>query len=289
MPLLFVGLALWVEEGLPRPRLATSVTLAVGFLLVVALPIARLRYNASFQSPALMPWLGAPVASALLRVMVASFFLVCGLLWLRSTRHATGWLWLLVGVVMTLTFMSTSSGMTDTAASAAKVSQGRPATWVDDSIPGSSVAVVWDERRAQGRTIEPFYQWIMVTEVFNTTVGDVYRRGPATYYEKFLPTKPVSLRADAVVVRKGRPLAAEFALVTCRTPVRGVGDRRSTARGTAARPGRQADAPGEEANVLTLSARVARPRLSPTRSSDALGARRYPEDRRNTTSTRPTP
>jgi hypothetical protein len=223
VPLLFIGLAIWIREGLPRPRLATSVTLAVGLLLVVELPIARLRYNASFQSPALMPWLGVPVSSALLRVMVAAFFLVCGLLWLRSARHATGWLWLLVGVVMTLTFMSTSSGMTDSAASAAKVFQGRPATWVDDSIPpGSSVAVVWDERPAQGRTIEPFYQWIMVTEVFNTTVGDVYRLGPATYYEKFLPTKPVSLRADSVVVRKGMPLAAEFVLVTCRTPVRGT-------------------------------------------------------------------
>ncbi len=76
------------------------------------------------------------------------------------------------------------------------------ATWVDDSIPpGSSVAVVWDERRAQGRTIEPFYQWIMVTEVFNTTSATSIDSGPATYYEKcFLPTKPVSLRADAVVV-----------------------------------------------------------------------------------------
>ena len=63
----------------------------------------------------------------------------------------------------------------------------------------------------------------MVTELFNGSVGTVYRLGPETYYETFLPTVPVSQRADGSVVDvRGRALETRYVLVTCRTPI--VGD-----------------------------------------------------------------
>jgi hypothetical protein len=69
----------------------------------------------------------------------------------------------------------------------------------------------------------------MVTEFFNTSVRDVYRVGPATYYETFLPTTPVRLEAERRVVDEhGRPVDPRYVLVTCRTPVAG----RVVAQGT---------------------------------------------------------
>ena len=100
---------------------------------------------------------------------------------------------------------------------------GRAATWVDDALPrGSDVAVLWDEKQARKDLPDSFYFWLMVTEFFNSSVGGVYRLGPATFYEDFLPTVPARLgRGQAVVGRDGRPVRVEYALVTCRTPIRG--------------------------------------------------------------------
>jgi hypothetical protein len=50
----------------------------------------------------------------------------------------------------------------------------------------------------------------------------VYRLGGLTRYEDFLPTVPA--RRDptgAVLDGEGRPVVAEYALVTCRTPIAG--------------------------------------------------------------------
>ena len=56
VPLTFVGLALWIEQGLPRPRPWALVALALACVLPVLLPIDRLDYNAGLQALALEPW-----------------------------------------------------------------------------------------------------------------------------------------------------------------------------------------------------------------------------------------
>ena len=56
VPLLFVGLALWIERGLPRPRPWSWLVLGVACLAPVLLPIDRLDYNAGLQALALVPW-----------------------------------------------------------------------------------------------------------------------------------------------------------------------------------------------------------------------------------------
>ncbi len=48
-PLFFLGLMLWIDRGLPRPRLATAAVALVAALLLVALPVAR------FTSAAALP------------------------------------------------------------------------------------------------------------------------------------------------------------------------------------------------------------------------------------------
>ena len=101
--------------------------------------------------------------------------------------------------------------------------EGRAATWVDDAVrPGADVVVVWDENRARQRLPDSYYFWLMVTEFFNRSIGDVYRLGGTTRYEDTLPTRPAAVGPDGVLIdRRGRPVEAEYALVTCRTPIDG--------------------------------------------------------------------
>ena len=65
------------------------------------------------------------------------------------------------------------------------------------------------------------YYWLMVTEMFNPSLGDVHRIGSPTYYENILPTVPARVRDAAVVLRNGAPLDARYVLATCRSAVEG--------------------------------------------------------------------
>ena len=90
VPLLFVGLALWVEEGLPRPRRWAWVSLLASACLVMSLPIDRLVYNSGLQSVALLPWLVLPISGWALAVVVGFFTIVCGWVWLRRRARTPG-------------------------------------------------------------------------------------------------------------------------------------------------------------------------------------------------------
>jgi hypothetical protein len=63
----------------------------------------------------------------------------------------------------------------------------------------------------------------MVTEMFNPSVGQIFRAGPETYYEDVLPTVPVIARPGSGRLERagGAPLESRYVLVTCRWPVVG--------------------------------------------------------------------
>ena len=132
-------------------------------------------------------------------------------------------LWALVAVWMALLGLFAVESNRVSASKTAAAFEGLPATWVDDALPpGADVAVVWDENRARHDLPDSFYFWLMVTEFFNRSIGDVYRLGPATFYENFLPTVPAGVGPRGTLVdERGRPVKAEYALVTCRTPIAG--------------------------------------------------------------------
>lgn len=223
VPLTFVGLALWIEQGLPRPRPWALVTVACACVLPVLLPIDRLDYNAGLQALALLPWGELSESSVGIALLVGACTLALGTTWLCVGHRSTWLLWALVGTWLAALGLfaveSNSVSATRTAASF----EGKAATWVDDALPpGAEVTVVWDENRARKGLPDSFYFWLMVTEFFNEAVGDVYRLGPPTFYEVFLPTIPASIGPGRVLVdRHGLPVRAAYALVTCRTPVRG--------------------------------------------------------------------
>jgi hypothetical protein len=221
VPLLFVGLAVWVREGLPRPRPWAAVTLAVCCLLPALLPIGRLAYNASFQSIALLPWLDLDASSLVVALLAAGFTLACGALWLTCCLDRAGYLWLVAALWMSFVGTITVISNQSSASGSANAFAGRHADWVDRAVPdGARVSVLW--RRGTEQRALPVDYWLMVTEFFNEKVGDVYRVGGPTYYESVLPTVPVGRRPDGSVVDgKSRPLESSYVLVSCRTPVNG--------------------------------------------------------------------
>ena len=223
VPLLFVGLALWIERGLPRPRPWSLVVLGVACLAPVLLPIDRLDYNAGLQALALVPWDALSLNPAGTAILVGLVAVGAGAVWLTARPGATGRLWAFLAVWLAVLGVFVVDSNRASAGRTAAAFDGRAATWVDDAVPsGSRVAVLWDETRARKDLPDSFYFWLMVTEFFNDRVGDVYRVGPVTRYEDFLPTVASRLGPDGTVVAGGMPVRVDYALVTCRTPVVGT-------------------------------------------------------------------
>jgi len=221
VPLLFVGLALWVRERLPRPRPWAWVIVGLCCLLPAFLPIHRLGFNANFQSMALLPWLRIHASHGAVAAFVVAFTLACGVLWIAVKRDRTGYLWIVTGLSMVVIGMAGVSSFAGSASNSATAFGGGQANWVDRAVPeGARVAILWrqgPETRAVRAEI-----WLMVTEFFNRSVGDVYRIGRPTYYEAFLPTERIAEGPDGTLVRDGKPLEARFVLVACEAPVVGT-------------------------------------------------------------------
>jgi hypothetical protein len=223
VPLTFVGLALWIEEGLPRRRPWALLVVLACLALTVALPVDRLHYNSGFQSLALVPWIVLSLRGVALAAVVGLFTLACGALWLTCRRERAGRLWLLVAVWMSIVGLLTIGSNDTSAQNAAGIFGGNRPTWVDDAVPANtSVPVVWDQNLAVKGAPDALYYWVMATEFFNPTVGQVYRLGPSTYYEGFLPTVPARLGPGGVVLDpSGDKVDAGYVLVSCRTAVPG--------------------------------------------------------------------
>ena len=197
VPLAFVGMALWIERGQPRPRPWTGVALAAACVAPVLLPIRRLDYNAGLQALALVPWDTVAPSSGATAALVAATTLCFALVWVTCSKRTMWRLWALVAVWMALLGLFAVESNRVSASRTAAAFDGRAATWIDDALPqGSDVAVLWDERQARKNLPDSFYFWLMVTEFFNRSVGDVYRLGPSTFYEDFLPPSPRGSVAD---------------------------------------------------------------------------------------------
>jgi hypothetical protein len=229
VPLLFCGLALWISEGLPRRRSWALLVVASSCLLAVLLPMDRLGYNAEFQSPALLPWLRLSLGPDVLAVCLGLFAIAAGGLWLTCPRNRTGWLFLTVIGWMTFVAAVAVGQQTHPAKYYANAYADASAGWVDAAVPeGAKVAVVWDQRVAS-RSPDFFSFWLMVTEFFNPSVGDVYSVGGRTYYDTFLPTISARLMPNGTVTDgHGHAVRARYVLSTCKTPIRGRLIRRTS-------------------------------------------------------------
>jgi hypothetical protein len=222
-PLTFVGLALWVRHGLPRPRLLAFAALAACSVLVALLPIVELKYNAGFQSVALLPWLTLPFGGWWVRLFALLFVLGSGMLWIGCRADRVGRLWAFTALWMTFVGVLAVGSNAVTARGFEDAYSGGSASWVDDALPPQTTAsVLWDQRVAVNGRPDPYYAWLMVAEFFNAGIEDVLRLGRKTHYENVLPTQPVELARDGTVIDgSGNALSPRFVVVSCRVPAVG--------------------------------------------------------------------
>jgi hypothetical protein len=230
VPLLLLGLALWIHTGLPRPRWALPLVLIVA-LVPALLPWDALEIDASFYAQSLAPWVALPFGRVGTGVVVAACVLLVGLLWLRWRRERAGYTWVVTLTVLVLLGLTTVGAFASHAQTAQDAWGEARRDWVDDAVPaGAKVTVLWDQRRAprdaQGRLVDGglpgLYYRLMLTELFNPSIETLHRFGGATVYENHLPSVPVRLRADGVVIETdGRPVAPRYVLAACDMAIAG--------------------------------------------------------------------
>ena len=220
VPLLLVGLAAWIEARPRRRRLSAGLVVASAAVIAL-LPFDRLDADATFYAPALVLWAALPLSPALITAVLTACALGAGILWLgegsgrRVVVLTASWLALVCVVAI--------AAHQHHATTAARVSVGRSAAWIDEAVPPREVVpVVWDHRTAVGRRADPAYYSIMVAAVLNRSVGRILRLGPSSYYENVLPTVPVMESASrALVDSSGATMRASFVLVPCSLGVAG--------------------------------------------------------------------
>jgi hypothetical protein len=200
VPLTILGLAMWVERGMLRPRPAIWFVLGPCCVLPALIPINHLDYNARFQSVALVPWLLPSLPDFALAAAVFCFTVGAAALWTYVGPDRIGRIWLLVGVTFALTGAAAVYDMHLAANLQPRPGEHQGLRWVDDSVGAtSSVPVLWDERGAQPLGPEPNYRTVMLAEFFNRSVGTVYRLGPETHYDAWLLTRQLRLTSSGVL------------------------------------------------------------------------------------------
>ncbi len=166
VPLAFVGLALWIEQGLPRPRtVEASRWRPLRLLLRSSDPQARLQRG--LQALALLPSGHAPPPPARAAIRRGDRPLRPSA-WqlLRRTTGASGARRRLDGAVGLFAVSRIALGVEDCSGV-----RGAPATWIDDAMPEGRTSPSSGTKSGRAELPDSFYFWLMVTEFFNRSVG----------------------------------------------------------------------------------------------------------------------
>ena len=222
VPVAFVGLAIWIERGLPRARRASLVT-AVGIVALIAtLPVSKVDENVGFQAPSLIPWVlaggGLVVAGAL-----SLFASALALLWLRTSHARVGRLWLAVAGISVV--LATLAGLSSVAGGQRSLDWGIGSDrgWVDRNLPrDAAVTVVWRERGTPPGTTRRRHRIVWLNELFGNSVERVVVLGrPMPYGLPEVPAK-VLMPGHRLVGANGEDLAVSYALASCDLGVQGT-------------------------------------------------------------------
>ncbi len=225
-PILLVGLAVWIDAGLPRPRWVLGVVLGC-VLLGALLPFDRLEVDARYYAPrlplgrALGSWAtpGDPRGSLRARRGARMASLLA-----RPVRRPLGGNACRDGSSRS----GHGHGVREPSRDGERRVRRDPSTWVDDAVPeGERVTVVWEHGRDQPET-EPVgwisrtdYQ-LMLTEFFNPSIGPVYRLDAPTITENHLPTRGARVDdSGTLVAEDGSPVSAGVVLTPCHLGVEG--------------------------------------------------------------------
>ena len=253
VPLLLIGLALWLERGRPgggRPK-AASVGAAV--VLAALLPLERLDENVNFQAPSLVLWMADGITGlwplTLIPLAAIAFVVVLG----RGNRSRVG-CWAVVGVLFGATTLAAHGSMSVASGAASTVGIGQDSRWIDRAVPrGAGVVALWVAPRSGG-DFGRATRDIWMSEFYNRAVGRVVEVGTPMPYD--LPHSTGSIDGGVVRNESGLPITARYVLAPCEVTVAG-------------------EIVGSDAQVDALVYRVSGPeiRVSRTTQSDPVCTR----------------
>jgi hypothetical protein len=130
LPPLFVGFAVWLERGAPRPRVATLLVLAAAVAVLLAMPFGRLATTASApENPTLVPL--AHLGSAKTYGVVALFALGAAVLVLALPRHRVWVLPVLLTAAFAATAVSAVEEFADRSQTARRTYAAPAPRWID--------------------------------------------------------------------------------------------------------------------------------------------------------------
>jgi dolichyl-phosphate-mannose-protein mannosyltransferase len=214
VPLLLIGLALWIESGLPRRGRLAWACVAAGLVLPVFLPLSELSSNANFQAMALVPWviLDSVAVWPLGGVLLAALG-VWQLLTVRAEKSSR--LWLIVAGCLAVVAITTFGSMRWSATKAVTMADFGERTWIDDTVHGGTAIVVWDEDAGSvnDRRYHALRRIVWLNEFFNRNVGRVYEVGRKMPYN--LPSADASFERGVLVDSRGTPVTADYVLTDC--------------------------------------------------------------------------
>jgi hypothetical protein len=231
-PFFFIGLLLWLERGLPRPRAAAVVAVAAGALPGV-LPFHELigLWNTS-DAFTLLPWWWLQdnlISLAEVPAIVVAFSATLAALFLVTPARYALALPAVVLAYFAMTLPAVENArhgirMASLGALFEGITTGEP-DWVDRTVGDAEVAYVWSGNE------KPFALW--ENEFFNRSIGPVYNVGPPL---------PGGLPATALVADRrsgvleqpnGRAVRPRFALAHMSLPLAGEVVRRDRLKGIA--------------------------------------------------------
>jgi hypothetical protein len=232
-PLLLIGLALWIEEGLPRPR-PTAIVVALALVaLAASIPFDRLSYNVNHQALGSVLWVVLGLPAVVTAVVVAVLTGACAVLWLRARPATSSRLW--IPVVVSCLFVGglAVGAMASSSRQSEDLGIGRGPGWIDQAVPaGETVVVLWREPKPGDRLRALASRVVMLNEFFNASVGTVYNVGGTNPTHNWLETVPVRVASDGRAVDgNGAAVRARYALALCDAGVVGTEVERDEATG----------------------------------------------------------
>lgn len=219
VPILFVGMALFLERRPLCPRWLQLGCVGLAIVLPLLLPLERLLYNASFQAFVVIPWTAAGIE----RVWPLTFLPLAGLVALVLLGRARGLAtraWAVVALVLAATTVAAQASMSHPDGGAAStIGIGLDKSWIDRAVPhDSEVTALW-VAPAESADAGAGHRMIWMSEFYNRSVGPVIEIGTPMPYE--LPHLEAFVRDGVVSTGMGRPLVAEFVLAPCWIGVEG--------------------------------------------------------------------
>jgi hypothetical protein len=218
VPLLLIGLALWLERGRPGRRLLKAACVTAAVALAALLPLDRLNENVNFQAPSLVLWMADGITAlwptTLIPLAAISFVVVLS----RGNWSLVG-CWVVVGVLFAATTLAAHASMSVASGAASTVGIGQDSRWIDHAVPPrADVLALWISP-GPGGDFGRATRDIWMSEFYNRSIGKVVEVGTPMPYD--LPHTAGSIKGEVLRGESDVPITASYVLAPCEVTVAG--------------------------------------------------------------------